>query len=97
MGKANYLPLGSVVTLKGGVQKIIIIGRGMNVEDEGESYFYDYVAVPYPVGMTGDKVVYFNHDSVELVLFIGYDDDDNQIMNSVIQQYVEDNQSLRRK
>ena len=97
MEKMFYYPLGSVLTLRDGTQKLIIIGRGLNVKDGEETNYYDYGAVPYPLGITEDRIVYFNHSAVDMVLFSGYNDDDNQIMNTIINQYVEEHPELRRK
>ena len=52
MNKINYVPLGSVVLLNGGSQRMLIIARGLNVENEGSTYFFDYGGVPYPNGLT---------------------------------------------
>lgn len=88
MVKVKYLPLGSVVTVMGGLQKLMLVGRGLNVSDNGETHFFDYAAVPYPMGLVKDKVAYFNHDAVDLVLFYGYDDDDNRIYAELINKYL---------
>ncbi len=93
MEKVNYLPLGSVLTVKRGIQKLIIVGRGLNVTTEDGTTFYDYAAVSYPVGLTGDRVAYFSHTAVDMVLFRGYDDDDNRIFTEQLNKYVEEHQN----
>lgn len=97
MEKIKYLPLGSVITAKGGLRKLIIVGRSLLVEDGGEQFYFDYAAAPYPVGVAGDKLIYLDQEAIDLVLFIGYADDDNLIMNDMINDYVETHPNLHRK
>ncbi len=67
----NYLPIGSVVTLQGGSQPIMIYGRKQIDENDGE---WDYLACMYPEGNLGEKYnVFFDHKDIENVLFKGYD------------------------
>jgi len=97
MSKIDYKPLGSVVVLNGGSQRILIIARGLNVENDGETYFFDYGGVPYPDGLTGDRMAYFNHDAIARVFFEGYRDDENEIMNERLNEYIEQHPELKRK
>ena len=97
MSKIDFKPLGSVVLLKGGLQRMMIVARGLNVENEGETYFFDYGAVPYPDGLTGDQMAYFDHSAIARVFFEGYRDDDNEIMVDRLNQYIKDNPGLKRK
>ena len=97
MEKIDFLPLGSVVVLNGGTQRMIIIGRGLNVNNDGESFYFDYGGVPYPIGLTGDKMAYFDHNAIERVFFEGYRDDENEIMTERLNEYINDNPNLKRK
>ena len=40
--KIDYLPLGSIVILKGGVQKVVIIARGLVTAVTVPAGFFDY-------------------------------------------------------
>lgn len=97
MSEVRYLPLGSVVLLKNGAHKVIIVGRGLNVENEGETFFFDYAGAMYPEGLIGDEMAYFNHNAVARVFFEGYRDDENEIMNERMNAYVEQHPELKRK
>ena len=48
----ELLPLGSIIYLQEGTQKLMIIGRGVIFDDEetGEKAFADYMGVLYPMG-----------------------------------------------
>ena len=96
MEKIEYLPLGSIVLLKEGVRKVLIIGRALNVKKGDKTYYFDYGGVLYPDGLTGDEMVYFNHDGVVRVYLYGYKDDDNDIMNENINNYVAEHPDLLR-
>ena len=71
----NLLPVGSVVLLKGGNKKIMIIGRIQ--ARAGEDKIYDYAATYYPEGMVApDSVFFFDRDAIDRYYFIGYQDED---------------------
>ncbi len=96
MNAIDYLPLGSVVQLNGGIQKLLVIARALNVNNEGKQYFFDYGGVPYPEGLTGDQIAYFNHDQINKVIFEGFRDDDDVIVVRNIHNYLEKNPQLQR-
>lgn len=75
MNQKSYLPIGSVVLLKEGKKRLMIYGRRQLVKDgEGEKE-YDYSACLYPEGMLNSKdVVLFNHDQIQMIYFIGFQD-----------------------
>lgn len=68
------LPLGSVIYLEEGNQKIMIVGRGVVYEDEetGESVFVDYMGCPYPEGIDPNQTIFFNEENVDEVIYEGY-------------------------
>lgn len=59
----ELLPLGSVVYLEEGTQKLIIIGRGVIFEDSdsSEQVFADYMGTLYPSGF--QKIQTFSFDT----------------------------------
>ncbi|MEX2948413.1 DUF4176 domain-containing protein [Staphylococcus warneri] len=68
--------IGSIIYLKEGSQKLMIINRGPIVEIEGQKYMFDYSACKYPVGVVEDQVYYFNEENIDNVIFEGYSDQD---------------------
>ncbi|MCG2208759.1 DUF4176 domain-containing protein [Staphylococcus epidermidis] len=68
--------IGSIVYLKEGSQKLMIINRGPIVEIEGQKYLFDYSACKYPVGVVEDQIYYFNEENIDNVIFEGYCDQD---------------------
>ncbi len=91
MEKVDYLPLGSVVVVRGNVRKFMVIARGLMTRTvEGLRYF-DYGGVLYPEGMLGDAIVYFNHADIQKVVAEGYRDDDDRQAVANIHDYLEHN------
>lgn len=91
MENSNYLPLGSIVMLQNATQKLMIISRAISVNNNGKVFFFDYGGVPYPEGLMGDQMAYFNSDGIEKVIFEGYRDIDDEIMVDRINKYLEEN------
>ncbi len=68
----DYLPIGSVVLLKGGEKRIMICGRIQT--RAGEDHIYDYSACYYPDGVDSSRMFFFDSDAIEKVFFIGFQD-----------------------
>lgn len=69
----ELLPIGSVVLLKGGVKKLMVIGIMVRTEEDGEEKSYDYIGVVYPEGyISNDTMILFQHDQINDVIFTGY-------------------------
>lgn len=88
MSQKNYLPIGSVVLLKDGKKRLMIYGRRQLVKD-GEKE-YDYSACLYPEGMLNSKdVVLFNHDQIQMIYFIGFQDIEELHFRSLLKNSAE--------
>lgn len=74
----ELLPLGSIVYLQEGTQKLMIIGRGVIFDDEetGEKAFADYMGVLYPMGFQTESTLFFQHENIDKVVFVGYSDEE---------------------
>lgn len=69
----NLLPIGSVVTLRGGFKKLMITGVKIAKEDNPEK-FYDYIGVFYPEGFVGAESNFlFDHNDINDIVFRGYE------------------------
>lgn len=71
----KILPIGTVVSLKNGSQKIMIINRGALYNSEGTIGYFDYSACLYPFGQTDQRVLFFNADDIAEIYFEGYRDE----------------------
>ena len=76
----ELLPLGSVVYLEEGTQKLIIIGRGVIFEDSdsSEQVFADYMGTLYPSGSQKNSNIFFQHENIDRVVFRGYSDEEEK-------------------
>lgn len=72
----TFLPLGSIVILKGALKKLMIVNRANIVE----SKYFDYGAILYPEGMIDTNLAYFNHEDILKVVSEGYADEDDALM-----------------
>jgi hypothetical protein len=69
----DLLPLGSVVTLKEGTKRLIIVGRAqLNIET---NKMYDYASCLWPEGYIDSEHCYlFNHEDIDCLYYIGLQD-----------------------
>lgn len=67
-----WLPIGSVVLAAGAAEPLCIMGYMQRVQD---GRVYDYCAQVHPRGFSGDRWAFFDRADIELVLFVGYQDD----------------------
>lgn len=73
----ELLPIGSVVLLKDGQKKVMVIGVKQTDLESNEEY--DYLSVIYPEGfISDDTMFFFNHESIDKVFFTGYEDDERK-------------------
>lgn len=71
----GLMPVGSVVMLKGGNHRVMIIGYCQRLSSAPE-HVYDYVACFFPEGyLSPEKNFVFDRDQVEKVYHVGYQTD----------------------
>lgn len=80
METKEFLPLGSVVIVKGSVKKLVLIARAIFTEVKGEQKYFDYGACTYPEGVLGENIIYFQHKDIAEVVAKGYVDEDDRRM-----------------
>ncbi|MBR5088499.1 MAG: DUF4176 domain-containing protein [Ruminiclostridium sp.] len=83
----ELLPIGSIVILKGGKKKVMIVGLKQNdVDDKNKEY--DYLGFLYPEGHIGKNFQYlFNHENIEEVFFRGYEDEEREAFIEKLDEY----------
>ena len=70
----KFLPIGSVVLLKGGTKKAMVTGF-CSVAAEDKTKIYDYTGCVYPEGyLDFEQICLFDHDQIEEVFHVGYKD-----------------------
>lgn len=76
MNYKKYLPIGTVVMLKGGKKRAMITGF-CAVAGEDKSKIFDYLGCLYPEGfISANKTLLFNHDQIDKVYHLGLIDEE---------------------
>lgn len=74
----NYLPIGSVVQLKGGKKKVMISGFFSVANGEDEKV-YDYSGCIFPEGiLNSNELCLFNNNQIEEIVFKGFENDEEK-------------------
>ena len=104
----RFLPIGSVVILKGGKRELMIMSycvmpNGGEVYDkngkvEDAPKLFDYGACFYPEGMvTSDQIFAFNHEQIDRVCFKGYETDRYKEISAVLNGGLEEMKKQQEK
>lgn len=69
----KFLPIGTVVLLKGGEKKLMITGFLVSNLEEVNGKTYDYCGCPFPEGILATNSTFlFNHEDIEEVFYVGF-------------------------
>ena len=93
--KEKYLPIGTVVLLKGGRKRAMITGF-CSVAQENQEKIYDYSGCVYPEGyLSSNQVCLFDHDQIDKIFFLGYEDEEEKAfkdkLNKIVASIEEEN------
>ena len=93
--KEKYLPIGTVVLLKGGRKRAMITGF-CSVAQENQEKIYDYSGCVYPEGyLSSNQVCLFDHDQFDKIFFLGFEDDEEKAfkdkLNKIVASIEEEN------
>ena len=91
--KNSLLPIGSVVLLKGGIKKVMIIGFAPKVanQEDGKQRedMWDYSGCIYPEGLlSSDQILVFDHTQITEVFNVGYEDDEEKKFKKKLMEYL---------
>ena len=86
--REKYLPIGSVVLLKGGKKRAMITGF-CSVAQDNQDKIYDYSGCVYPEGyLSSNQVCLFDHDQIEKIFFLGFEDEEETIFKEKLKVIV---------
>jgi hypothetical protein len=88
------LPLGSIVYLTNGNQKVMIVNRGPLVDQDNKKVYFDYTGVIYPERLDPEQVYYFHDEDIDEVVFEGFKDDDEKRFVELFNKWKEKNANL---
>lgn len=82
----KFLPIGTVVLLKGGNKKLMVTSYLIFPKKENEEKkIYDYGACTFPEGIIeSDYVVGFDHEQIEKIIHLGLIDDEQKLLNEAL-------------
>lgn len=83
------LPIGSLVYLKKGNRKIMILNRGALLETGEDKVLFDYSVCIYPVGLNAEQVFYFNEENIDGVIFEGFKDEEEKRYQELYHEWLE--------
>lgn len=89
MNNGKYLPIGTVVMLKGGKKRAMITGF-CSISGEDKSKIFDYTGCLYPEGfISSNQTLLFDHQQIDKIFHIGLVDDEEkqfkQKLNTLMQ------------
>ena len=87
--KEKFLPIGTVVMLKGGTKRLMITGFCMLDKNNPEK-MYDYCGCLYPEGMiSSDQTALFDHSQIEKIHYVGFQDAEDKKFKEDLKQMLE--------
>lgn len=94
------LPIGSIVYLKEGTSKLMILNRVPIVpteEEDIEGVWYDYSGCFYPQGLNPNEVFYFNKENIDEVVHAGFRDGEEERFQKLFEDWeAEDKPNLKK-
>ena len=92
----KYLPIGTVVMLKGGKKRVMITGF-CSMANDNQGVMYDYSGCLYPEGfLSSNETALFNHDQIAQIYHLGLVDDEEKAfkasLNEMVAKAVNENQ-----
>ncbi len=87
----KYLPIGSVVRLKGAEKSLMITGfLPIETEKKDGNKVWDYCGCVYPEGViTSNNNYLFNHEQIENIEFVGYINEEEKSFKNRMKQALE--------
>ena len=82
--------LGTILYLKNGTKKVMIIGRGLIIPVKEEKEFFDYSGVLYPEGINPQEMIYFNESDIDTIISEGYEDEEELRFRKIYEENIEE-------
>lgn len=85
----KFLPIGTVVMLKGGTKRVMITGF-CSMEEEKSPKMWDYSGCMYPEGfLSSTQTCLFDHEQIEKVYYLGLIDEEEEEFKSKLKELLE--------
>lgn len=88
----KYLPIGSVVLLKGAKKKLMVTGFCIRDKrkdkDKGGDRVFDYIGCLYPEGVLDTSTnILFDHVGIDKIYAIGYSDEEEKQFKQFLREH----------
>ena len=91
----KFLPVGTVVMLKGGTKRIMITGYCMLDKKGDNTKMYDYAGCLFPEGMaSSEQTGLFDHSQIEKIYYMGLQDEEQKKFIETIKNLLATNPNL---
>ena len=88
MNYDKYLPIGTVVMLKGGKKRAMITGF-CAIAGEDKTKMFDYSGCLYPEGfISSSQTLLFNHEQLEKIYYLGLVDEEEKLFKQRLNDMV---------
>ena len=85
----KYLPLGSVLMLKNGRHRVMIVGYCVKLAEDPNAPIYDYMGCLFPEGIfTTEQSMAFNHTDIDKVYHLGLVDQEVNNFHAKLKEVV---------
>lgn len=84
----KILPIGSVVIVNGSTEPVMIVSAFPVTTSDGQEGYFDFGAVPLPLGLVSQEMFFFNKEDISSVLFVGYIDTGYQMLHQKYDELV---------
>ena len=86
--REKFLPIVTVVLLKGGKKRAMITGF-CSIAQENQEKIYDYSGCVYPEGyLSSNQVCLFDHNQIEKIFFLGFEDEEERVFKDKLNKIV---------
>ena len=91
MNTDKFLPIGTVVMLRGGKKRIMITGF-CGSDKEHEDKIFDYAGCLYPEGMiSSSQTLLFNHNQIGKIYYFGLRDEEEKQFKEKLNDFLAKN------
>ena len=86
----KYLPIGTVVMLKGGTKRVMISGFcAIEGQNSGKNKMWDYSGCLYPEGfLSSNQTCLFDHEQIEKVYHYGLVDEEEEKFKAQLNELI---------
>ena len=86
----KYLPIGTVVMLRGGTKRLMITGF-CSREESNKEKIWDYSGCLYPEGiLSSNQTALFDHEQIEAVYHMGLADEEERKFKEKLKEIIEE-------